>query len=165
MIDTTSQGKNLFFQKTGNFGQTKQKIYQELIHKITKSYHHKNQLNHKDLKILTSSLSLTYQIKQQEKTKEKKQLLLINFLRIHVEIGDHDSVLTILKNHLSNLQSIPFSVHQKNVFFKQYKSLWVSLTLKNNRFYSVFDTPVRDTHRIRLCLKSIPPRRFFVPRS
>ena len=47
--------------------------------------------------------------------------------------------------------NIPISIHQKNVFFNWLKSLWVSLTLKNeNSFFSVFDTPVGDTRNLLL---------------
>jgi len=148
MIDKTCQNQHSPFYMMGCFDQIKQRRYQELPRKITKPCRYNLQLNHKDLKILTSLLSMPYLIEQQQKTILQKQLSILVSLERFFESGGLDSVSTILKNHLSNSQLTPFSIHQKNVFFKQYKSLWVSLTLKNSRFYSVFDTPVGDTQPI-----------------
>lgn len=139
------QENNLFYQKKENFDQIMRKIYQESIHKTSKPFHYNHLSNHINLNISTSLLLITYQIKQLQKRIKQKQLLQRLNQKVYFE-NYYVLVSTNLKNLLLNLQLNSFSTHQRNVFFNWLKSLWVSLTLKNDcSIFSVFDTPVGDT--------------------
>ena len=124
MICINSQEKNFSFQKRGYLDQKKQKICQEPLHKTTKPFHYKLLLNHKDLNILTSSLLITTQKEQKEKTIQQRQLLLTKFLKIYSEIDGHDSVSSILKNRVAYLRLNPFSIHPQDESFVMLKTLW-----------------------------------------
>ena len=125
MIDKTRQNQHFSFYMVECFDQIKQRRYQELPRKITKSCRYNIQLNHKDLKILTSLLSMPCQTEQKEKTIQQKQLLFQIFLESFFESDGLDSVSTILKNHLLSLQlTTPFSIHQINKTGSFLKQLW-----------------------------------------
>lgn len=143
MTEPNLQQKYLFYQKMANFYRKMQKIYQEPHHKTARSIQHKSLLNHISLIFVKLFLLLAYQTKQYKKIFQQKKSLLKFYQKNHFENFSYYLDLTILKNPLLNLKSLPFSVHRKIVSYREYKSLWVFLTSKINRIKSVFGTPVR----------------------
>jgi len=69
-----------------------------------------------------------------------KKIITIAITAIASPIATTKRITFFISSNILNL------IHQKLLSKINLKQLWVSLTLKNKQFFSVFDTPVRDTH-------------------
>jgi len=122
--------------------------HQILNHIRAKSFQLSNQY-----KIFPLSEVLSYEVLQFQ---TKKGIYINRQLKnILIKQKTNQKPLILIENqkiysHYNILKKICFSlsIHQKNVYCGEYKSLWASLFSKENLFFSgdIFDTPNRDAH-------------------